>query len=116
MTPAELDALLERLDMDSMSSPWFGTDISDNMQKAAAAIRELREQLAAQLQASRDNKDWFDALKTDYDALRALLRVAKCPNCDGSGSIPHQVGEGEWEQEQCQWCDERAAIDEARKP
>jgi len=30
----------------------------------------------------------------------------KCinPNCDGKGNIPHQVGEYEWETEQCQYC------------
>ncbi len=41
-----------------------------------------------------------------------LLEVAVCPakaiGCDGKG-IPHQVGEDEWEQEQCQWCHERTA-------
>ena len=26
--------------------------------------------------------------------------------CDNNGSIAHQVGEDDWEQEQCQWCDE----------
>ena len=36
----------------------------------------------------------------------ALLRVADCPNCDGSGGIPRQVAEEQWELEQCQWCDE----------
>lgn len=44
------------------------------------------------------------------DILRALLKVAKCPACDGSGSIQHQIGEDEWEAEQCQWCFERAAL------
>ena len=63
------------------------------------------------------------------DAI-ALLRAAKCPNCDGSGSIPRQTSsrqlvtremasdagcpemegslysDDEWELEQCQWCDE----------
>ena len=38
--------------------------------------------------------------------LRDLLKMAKCPNCDGSGAIPHQVADQEWEAEQCQWCDE----------
>ena len=42
--------------------------------------------------------------------ILGLLKVSKCPACDGSGSIPHQVREGEWEAEQCQWCDERSQI------
>jgi len=36
----------------------------------------------------------------------ALLRVAVCPNCDGSGGVPRQVAEEQWELEKCQWCDE----------
>ena len=36
----------------------------------------------------------------------ALLRVADCPNCDGSGGVPRQVAEEQWELEQCQWYDE----------
>ncbi len=47
----------------------------------------------------------------EIERLRGLLKVAKCPNCDGSGGIPHQVGNGEWEQEQCQWCDEVKALE-----
>ena len=40
------------------------------------------------------------------DEAIALLRVADCPNCDGSGGIPRQVADEQWELEQCQWCDE----------
>lgn len=37
-----------------------------------------------------------------------LLEKAACPNARCvDGSIPHQVGDNEWEAEQCQWCDER---------
>lgn len=54
-----------------------------------------------------------------------LLKVAKCPACDGSGAIGHEVGgcgpDGEndtrecvWEQ--CQWCDERAQLLEQCTP
>lgn len=45
------------------------------------------------------------------DELRALLRVANCPNCDGSGAIPltHRAFTGEIDHEAmpCRWCDER---------
>ena len=47
----------------------------------------------------------------EIERLKGLLKVAKCPNCDGSGGIPHQVAEAEWEQEQCQWCDEIKALE-----
>ena len=64
----------------------------------------------------------------------ALLTVAKCPCCDGSGSIAVQTSsrqlvtremamdagepamegslysDDEWEQQQCQWCDERKTL------
>jgi hypothetical protein len=60
-----------------------------------------------------------------------LLKVAKCPCCDGSGAIAAQIrsrqvvtremaldagepsmegslySDDEWEQQQCQWCDEK---------
>lgn len=44
-------------------------------------------------------------------AMRGLLETARCPNttCQ-DGVIAHQVGEQEWEPEQCQWCDERQAM------
>jgi len=52
-------------------------------------------------------------------AAIGLLKIAKCPACDGSGAIGHEVGgcdpDGEndirecvWEQ--CQWCDERTQL------
>lgn len=39
------------------------------------------------------------------------LRTLHCfrcidSNCDGRGNIPHQVGENEWEAQQCQYCAE----------
>jgi len=64
----------------------------------------------------------------------ALLKVAKCPACDGSGVIPVQTCvrqyvtrdmamdagcpemegslycDDEWEPQQCQWCDERNTL------
>lgn len=66
-----------------------------------------------------------------HDGLVTLLKMAICPNCDGSGAIPHQVSEkryvtrdmasdagdstlegslcseDQWEAEQCQWCYEK---------
>lgn len=69
---------------------------------------------------------------TGQATLRELLRVAKCPECDGSGHIPVPLGENfvshemaidagepsmegqsmgiEWGDQQCQWCAEREAI------
>ena len=79
-----------------------------------------------------------ERMKVDSSALLAdavaLLRAAKCPNCDGSGAIPRQTGRREYvsremamdagdpslegtlfsddsfELEQCQWCDELHAL------
>ncbi len=48
----------------------------------------------------------------EIERLQGLLKVAKCPNCDGSGAMPHQVADGEWEAEQCQWCDETKGLKE----
>lgn len=55
---------------------------------------------------------FFDAvIALNHNALksmRTLLSVARCPdeNCV-DGAIPHQIGDDEWEQLQCQWCHER---------
>ena len=70
-------------------------------------------------------------LLAENKMLKDLLRHAICPNCDGSGSIPHQTSskqyvtrdmaidggdpnlegslysDDEWEAEQCQWCYEK---------
>ena len=52
----------------------------------------------------------LETVKQERDLMRSLLTVAVCPACDGSGSIPHQIAEDEWEAEQCQWCYERKAF------
>jgi len=39
--------------------------------------------------------------------LKDMLTIAECPHCDGSGVIANQVGDQEWEPEQCQWCFEK---------
>jgi hypothetical protein len=69
----------------------------------------------------------YDKLAKENKELMGLLRVAICPNCDGSGAIkirgreivtremamdagcPEMEGSlyCEEEIEQCQWCDER---------
>src|SRR5258708_3951374 len=54
--------------------------------------------------------------KSEVLACRALLEAAKCPACDGSGLIPYQIGEAEWEAEQCQWCYERGEAVHALAP
>lgn len=46
------------------------------------------------------------------DQLRStisLLKVAKCPACDGSGAY-YQGSNEEPEVVQCQWCDERSTF------
>ncbi len=76
-------------------------------------------------------REQIKQLQAEVEKLKSLLGMAKCPNCDGSGSIPHQVSsrqyvtrdmasdvgdpslegslycDDEWEAEQCQWCDEK---------
>jgi hypothetical protein len=48
-------------------------------------------------------------------ALTDLLTAAKCPSCDGSGSL--QVGTQEnWHEEQCEWCFLKNAAIASGKP
>jgi len=73
-------------------------------------------------------------IRNDLIEAKELLKMAKCPNCDGSGGIPvcvHPkrycsadmasdagdpsmegclVSDEEWELEQCQWCYEKDKI------
>lgn len=73
-------------------------------------------------------------LERELNQAKGLLEVAACPNCDGSGSTavkissrksvtremasdaccPEMEGslysDDEWEQQQCQWCDEKKAL------
>ena len=73
-------------------------------------------------------------IASEQKPLVKLLEIAKCPNCDGSGAIPHQISDSQYvthdmasdagnpdlegslysqeafELEQCQWCDERKGL------
>ncbi len=48
--------------------------------------------------------------------LIQLLKVAKCPDCDGSGSYASPDKNGEPIQTQCRWCFERNLIINAPEP
>jgi hypothetical protein len=51
-------------------------------------------------------------LRVEIKELRVLLEAAACPNegCGGQGWSSHQVADGVWEQEQCQWCYEKKLV------
>lgn len=36
--------------------------------------------------------------------LRALLKVARCPESCDSGVVPVQIGDDEWTCHECEWC------------
>ena len=46
------------------------------------------------------------AMQATITELTTLLKVAECPQCDGSGAYYGQMGDIH----QCQWCDERAEL------
>ena len=68
--------------------------------------RKISDLLSAD---NRANQQTIEDLTAKAERLIGLLSVAKCPNCDGSGSVPVEGGDGGWEAEQCQWCFEREA-------
>lgn len=59
------------------------------------------------------------------EKLKGLLKMAKCPDCDGSGTVQQSTdktwerGDGEifavTEPAQCQWCDEVKKILESKR-
>ena len=83
--------------------------MTDPQQEYANALHRI-----AELEAERDRlrdalgyEQRIAELESERNKLRGLLGVARCPNCDGSGSIAHQVGDSDRWQEQCQWCYEK---------
>ena len=73
--------ILERLrsPQTSLGTLWPQPNLHE---EAADEITRLREENAAERLVAKDNLDWFNALKTDYDALReenARLREALRP-------------------------------------
>lgn len=54
--------------------------------------------------------------QSEIEKLRSLLRVAKCPSCDGGGTRWEQTSDDDAEWVQCQWCDERGFAGAAPKP
>jgi hypothetical protein len=88
-------------------------------------------QLLIELNCRVANQEAVMRLERENKKLTELLKVAKCPSCDGSGAVQVQVSErytvtrdmaidagdpsmegatfseDEWELQQCQWCDER---------
>jgi len=82
---------------------------SDELNKDALWLvnKILQKHSAAILEEVRDQLKARDATITE---LTGLLRVAKCPCCDGSGAYYDNMGEVC----QCQWCDEtKAALKES---
>lgn len=80
------------------------------------AIRKLLDD-AQKLEADRDKahtkmqNQFVELVETQEEnkGLRTLLEIARCPNASCiDGAIPHGPDpDGNWEAEQCQWCDER---------
>ena len=48
-----------------------------------------------------------------HEIMIGLLRAARCPACDGSGTIAVRVSRGrsdDYDAEQCQWCYEKELV------
>lgn len=95
--------------------PVSGSDGDPHLAGVLSVVDAVMQTYSMHVLVEVDEYDRLKALDTasailPIEQLLGLLRVAKCPACDGSGGIPYQVGDQEWEQQQCQWCDERATI------
>jgi hypothetical protein len=88
----------------------------DICRKHCSIVAELKEQLRVSIQINSEKRnckrpiDFCNDLIDENRKIKGMLKVAKCPNCDGSGAVPVQVGPDDWEAEQCQWCDEYKQI------
>ena len=72
---------------------------------------ETRCDPAEDLRSRRIAEDLAGAYAVILSEARSLLKVARCPDegCH-DGAVPVQVGEDEWEANECQWCAERDAV------
>jgi len=52
------------------------------------------------------SKRHIELIERDLKKAIDLLKNTDCIHCDGSGAIPHQFMDGDWDFQQCQWCDE----------
>jgi hypothetical protein len=76
-------------------------------------LRAEIERLTHNLRIAKAN---YAGAEAEIERLKALLKVAKCPSgCEDGvivhGAVPHEYGEIEYDIEQCQWCDEVAALE-----
>jgi len=101
--------------------------------RICAAAVEMAERMPSMTERAK-SKAILALHEQEVKPLVGLLRMAKCPDCDGSGGIPRQVrskefithdmavdaglpeaegrlySEESFELEQCQWCDERKQV------
>jgi hypothetical protein len=116
MTPAQLKAARERCEK-ATAGPWtdylpFEAGSMPGSQYCQGCYIIEWDDKEADLPFIAHARTDLPAALGEIERLRGLLRAAICPSakdgCDGKG-IPRQVGEDDWEQEQCQWCYERRA-------
>jgi hypothetical protein len=95
-----------------------GNVVVDEQIKERERAEKAEQEVIELCRDSHANRKVLDALVKWKDAeqenkrLLILLKVAKCPACDGSGAIGRHTGgqtgcPSDYEWEQCQWCDER---------
>ena len=106
------------IDAKEIGSYRCGTGLRGDFRQLSAENEALgaenEEHIAAYQRVSAECRELAATIvlfSKDRAALRTLLKVAKCPN-EGcvDGGVPVQVAEDEWQQEQCQWCDEREKL------
>lgn len=91
-----------------MSKP-LAEFIVNAVNQAEEKDSELKSEIVDLKATVRYLKDIFlPKQSTTIKLLVGALGKAKCPNVKCcNGNIPHQIGEDEWEKEQCQWCYEK---------
>lgn len=92
---ADLKAQLERCDKVAQQN----ADLNTELDRAYIRNDRLKEE-------NIDARARNEMFKAQLNKARCLLKMAQCPNCDGSGAYPDRYVNPE----QCRWCNERKAI------
>ena len=84
----------------------FGGDIQPDI---TTIIRRIQADASGQWVLPHASVAEFNQLRDQLANVLDLLLLAKCPDCNGSGSYAQETRDGGCDQVECRWCSDRAS-------